>query len=1164
MAKFQRLGDRFELVRRILSGDAKRGVPELWQASSFGDLHYARVWRRSSQDDFELRALWNREVRSLTRLHGYPGAGNLFVRLHAVGVEPAAYYAILSGGEYLLLRQILGERQRYPWLQNLAEVNRRRSLWEGLLRIAEALSILHSEGTLHRSLQASSIFCAPSGQGDFRLSGFEWSLRIAGPEGGAARVGSRSTVQAKELDGAEGEYSTATDWFDFGLIAAEIFGAPVTAYRKRDAVREAVQRLSFLRDAEAELILSLLEDDPELRIASGQAVTQAIRGVIHDLAVVGASAGRPLVLAFRLEPGGSLAQMIEKTSRGAARASDPIAQRDWLQEDLKGDLRVIARAEPNPHYIVRGRELSYRIKQWSAGQLMTWEVGFCENIEHVPSAHAGDQRSGLQDRRIEVVLYPYARKHLQMLRDRGAAWDRSFPFRAKQAPLSPELRDTLDFFRITQQIDTVLMVAQICPVRMVDMDRRPTETILWVTPEDDPARNELAQHLKLGPPSLQLKEWIGLGAEPLSFDGEEEPTRDRWSFLDRRAIGHDTRPVTTWRLLRAEPGHEGPIYTFRAEGAPVVKGPVFYLARNYGGTIRQLQRRYKAIEDLRSHEGLLRLLSDPAGAARAGHDDLPNGRLDIPLDPSKVAALSALWRMQPSFALQGPPGTGKTTLIKAFADRLLSDDPSAQMLITAHSHHTVDDVLGKLVEQFGEGPVEDRPIILRLGGEEGAAQSAGRLTTDLLGRMTDSELIAEAPDHLKRRFNQITQGPPNDDVSRERGALEVLVEEAANITCATSNDSELADMAARGRRFDWSIIEEAGKAHGFDMAVALQESHRLLLIGDHKQLPPFNASTFRRILGDVQRVRRAIQTGAQFAQGLIDPSILDEDEGRDTLEERCNRWRRRIEFFGEFFEASAQGEPDAPAATLTDQHRMHPDIAALVGRVFYPSPNAQGTILESPKETHDKFSKAPPYEIYPQSRLTDKRLIWWDVPWVNKTEFAEGETEGLFVSAPEVRGVLEVLDGLRPRGDTPCEVQVLSPYNGQLSQLRKAFQQAQKDGQLSHLFRPPFNLQNGKRMGATVDEFQGSEADVVVVSLVRNNGLPPWNSVGFLKEANRLNVLLSRARHKLVIVGSWDFFESRCDEHTDPDAEYAYVGEMMAQMRQAELAGNLSRIGWAS
>jgi hypothetical protein len=97
-------------------------------------------------------------------------------------------------------------------------------------------------------------------------------------------------------------------------------------------------------------------------------------------------------------------------------------------------------------------------------------------------------------------------------------------------------------------------------------------------------------------------------------------------------------------------------------------------------------------------------------------------------------------------------------------------------------------------------------------------------------------------------------------------------------------------------------------------------------------------------------------------------------------------------------------------------------------------------------------------------------------------------------------------------------------------------------------------------MGATVDQFQGSEADVVIVSLVRNNALVPWKSIGFLKESNRMNVLLSRARQKLIIVGSWDFFDTRCNAFTSKDDEHFYIGEMMSRMKEAERLGSLAKV----
>ncbi len=220
---------RYRLTRKIVPGDSKRGIPDLWQAEDQGDLYYAKLWSKGAGDSTAIQALWNREVRGLMRLQGYPGASELFVKLRDLDSDDKYFFAILDGGRKQVLADVLQNRSRYHWLLNLAEVSRRRPLWEGLLRIAEALAILHREGTIHRSLSPSSVFVSPDGQGEFRLSGFEWSLRLAGPDSGASRVSRKSALCAPELEKSDGEYSTATDWYDFGLTAAELFGAPISS-----------------------------------------------------------------------------------------------------------------------------------------------------------------------------------------------------------------------------------------------------------------------------------------------------------------------------------------------------------------------------------------------------------------------------------------------------------------------------------------------------------------------------------------------------------------------------------------------------------------------------------------------------------------------------------------------------------------------------------------------------------------------------------------------------------------------------------------------------------------------------------------------------------------------------------------------------------------------
>ena len=135
----QRLG-RYRLTRKIIGGDPIRGVPELWHAEDAGDNYFIKIWRKSSDDNSTIQALWNREVRGLMRLQGYPGAGEMFVTLRDLDYDGDVYYAVMDGGRAMLLADVLLKRTRYPWLMNLGEIGRRRPLWEGLLRIAEALN----------------------------------------------------------------------------------------------------------------------------------------------------------------------------------------------------------------------------------------------------------------------------------------------------------------------------------------------------------------------------------------------------------------------------------------------------------------------------------------------------------------------------------------------------------------------------------------------------------------------------------------------------------------------------------------------------------------------------------------------------------------------------------------------------------------------------------------------------------------------------------------------------------------------------------------------------------------------------------------------------------------------------------------------------------------
>ena len=340
---------KYELVKMILPGNSARGIAELWRCQDLASLYYMKLWKRIGDDRHDILSLWNREVRSLMRLQSYPNSSEYFARLYDLAFTKDHYFVVIDSGFRQTLSELLLERRRYPWLLNLTESARRRPLWEGLSRIAEALAILHREGMLHRSLSASAILANPDGGGDFRLSGFEWSLRVSAADKAVARPSRIAKLQPPELELVEPEYSTATDWFDFGLLACDLFGLPIATINNRQGLRNAVQTTAHLRATERELLLSFLADnDFQERLSDPLDISRRLADVIRELQGVTVGATRSLVFAIRLGTS-SLAKAVDAASGLAARSSDPNAQRRWIEHDLRGDIRISAQilAETN-------------------------------------------------------------------------------------------------------------------------------------------------------------------------------------------------------------------------------------------------------------------------------------------------------------------------------------------------------------------------------------------------------------------------------------------------------------------------------------------------------------------------------------------------------------------------------------------------------------------------------------------------------------------------------------------------------------------------------------------------------------------------------------------------------------------------------------------------
>jgi superfamily I DNA and/or RNA helicase len=157
---------------------------------------------------------------------------------------------------------------------------------------------------------------------------------------------------------------------------------------------------------------------------------------------------------------------------------------------------------------------------------------------------------------------------------------------------------------------------------------------------------------------------------------------------------------------------------------------------------------------------------------------------------------------------------------------------------------------------------------------------------------------------------------------------------------------------------------------------------------------------------------------------------------------------------------------------------------------------------------------------------------------------------------------MQVLSQICAREGEKPSLAVLSPYREQVRALRDAINAS--SGLLSHLNQFSPAVGDGEFCG-TVDSFQGDQADIVVISLVRNNGHgTPAKALGFLRDNRRMNVLLSRAKWRMVIVGSIAFYRSLVEVSAAlPDAELGFLKKFLQVLDKAENDKDAEIVPWA-
>jgi superfamily I DNA and/or RNA helicase len=408
-------------------------------------------------------------------------------------------------------------------------------------------------------------------------------------------------------------------------------------------------------------------------------------------------------------------------------------------------------------------------------------------------------------------------------------------------------------------------------------------------------------------------------------------------------------------------------------------------------------------------------------------------------------------------------------------------------------------------------------------------------------------------------------------MSSELRAFEGMILRAANLVFATTNSYAVERLIEERGLFDWSIVEEAGKATGGELLSPLLLSHRRLMIGDHKQLPPFDMDKISTLLASTEKVKETVSLvddliSRYLREAAIEDIFREVETGEQDLGKACADTLSVVTLFETFVERelrrqkrSGQGRPIA--RRLTEQYRMHPAIARMVSSCFYDDE------LLTNLERAERFLSTPsPIRSADPKRLPEQPIVFIDMPYSREEGPGgrAGDRPPPWSNDDEADAAVTALKLLRLRDSVaPASLAVLSPYRQQVSMLRQKIDR-QIDGGLAHIktFIPA--VESSEFCG-TVDSFQGGEADLVLISLVRNNShSTPAKALGFLRDNRRMNVLLSRAKWRLILVGSITFYKNIVELAAHmPEQNVGFLAKFIDALNRAVAADEGCILPWS-
>ena len=457
--------------------------------------------------------------------------------------------------------------------------------------------------------------------------------------------------------------------------------------------------------------------------------------------------------------------------------------------------------------------------------------------------------------------------------------------------------------------------------------------------------------------------------------------------------------------------------------------------------------------------------------------------------------------------IQGPPGTGKTTIIVEIIEQLVMR--GKKVLVCSQAHAAVKNIFDRLHERRPDLDLlalddkdevtaaarnfDDEAYTQFLKNNIAVFSSARRGASEKELDALINSFIYNTPERTKdfRRKHHhvidyreaIEKIPPQNItflLERLKGETRNLDTDLLKAQVYREKDVILGTCIGIGMdpvmrdkdavHFDTVIVDEAGKANLAETIVPLQLGDRFILVGDHRQLPPYYD---REEINDYREKVRNDARSQNFSQQEVETAM--------------NKSLFSDFFDHEFFPADNK-------VTLNYQFRMNPVIGQYISDLFYAGKLYSGEGTEKQTVSVDGFADPVTFIDTYVRNITEE-----NDPRETKSP------DGSVYNVREIKVICEMVlphvsDAIDANPD--LTIGIITPYKAQVRKLRDALKETRF-----------------KESIYTIDSIQGSEFDIVVFSFVRAFPIRSNKKVGFLDDLRRLNVSLSRAKKKLILVG---------------------------------------------